>query len=67
MPARKPKSTPKPKAHAASHAKLDGEVYYPSETVIAQANVPNWEALAEHAHKDLASFWANRADELEWY
>jgi acetyl-CoA synthetase len=67
MPARKPKSAPKPKAPAAPHAKLDGEVYYPSETVIAQANVPNWDTLAHQAHKDLASFWANRADELEWF
>ncbi len=67
MPTRKPKSKPAPKAKPTGPAQLEGEVYYPSASVIAQANVPDWDALAEHARTDLASFWANRANELEWY
>ncbi|MBI5293440.1 MAG: acetate--CoA ligase [Chloroflexi bacterium] len=47
--------------------KLEGEVYYPSEAVKAQANVPDWEAMAEHARHDLQGFWAERAEELEWF
>ncbi|MBI3242144.1 MAG: acetate--CoA ligase [Chloroflexi bacterium] len=46
---------------------LEGDVYFPSEEVIAQATIKDWEALAERAGKDLAGFWAERADELEWY
>jgi acetyl-CoA synthetase len=47
--------------------KLEGEVYYPSSEVIAQANVRDWDALAVHARKDLSGFWAERANELEWF
>ncbi len=46
---------------------LEGEVYYPSEAVKAQATVPDWEAMAERARKDLQGFWADRAEELEWF
>lgn len=46
---------------------LEGEVYYPSEQVIAQARLKDWEALAEKAGKDLQGFWADEASELEWY
>ena len=50
-----------------SKAKLEGEVYFPSEQVIAQANVPDWDITAEAARKDLAGFWGERAEELEWF
>lgn len=46
---------------------LEGEVYYPSDEVIAQAHVKDWDALAERARTDLQGFWAERADELEWF
>jgi acetyl-CoA synthetase len=46
---------------------LEGEVYFPSEEVIAQAHIKDWDALAGQAQKDLAGFWAERAEELEWY
>ena len=46
---------------------MEGEVYYPNPEVISQANIPNWEILAEHARKDLQGFWAERAGELEWF
>jgi acetyl-CoA synthetase len=47
--------------------KLEGDVYFPSEEVVAQANVQNWEELAEFALKDPEGFWAERAEELEWF
>jgi acetyl-CoA synthetase len=50
-----------------SRPKLEGEVYYPSDEVVAQANVPDWELLADSALKDLEAFWAERAEELEWF
>ncbi len=46
---------------------MEGEVYYPSEQVIAQARLKDWDALAEKAGKDLQGFWADEASELEWY
>jgi acetyl-CoA synthetase len=48
-------------------AKLEGEVYYPGAEVVEQAYVKNWEDLAEKASKDLPGFWAERAEELEWF
>jgi acetyl-CoA synthetase len=47
--------------------KLDGEVYFPSEDVIAQARLKNWDALAEKGQKDFQAFWAAEAEELEWF
>jgi acetyl-CoA synthetase len=46
---------------------LEGEVYYPSEEVVAQALLKDWDALAEKADKDLEGFWGDEASELEWY
>jgi acetyl-CoA synthetase len=46
---------------------MEGEVYYPSDEVVAQANVPDWDEVANFALKDLEGFWAERAEELEWF
>ena len=46
---------------------LEGDVYYPSDEVVSQANVPDWEEVAQFAQKDLEGFWAERAEELEWF
>lgn len=46
---------------------LEGEVYYPSEEVIAQARLKDWDALAEKARNDMQGFWAEEAKELEWF
>jgi acetyl-CoA synthetase len=46
---------------------LEGEVFYPSEEIVAQANAKDWDALAEKARKNLAGFWEDEANELEWY
>jgi len=51
----------------AKNKDMEGEVYYPSEQVVAQANAPDWDAMAEKALKDPQAFWAAEAEELEWY
>ena len=45
---------------------LEGEVYYPREEVIAQAQVPDWGRLLAEADADYLGFWEARAGELEW-
>jgi len=50
-----------------SKPQMEGDVYYPSEEVVAQARLKDWDALAEKAHKDLQGFWADEANELEWF
>lgn len=47
--------------------KMEGEVYYPSKEVIAQASLKDWEKTAEFARNDLAGFWGKEAEELEWF
>ena len=46
---------------------LEGEVFYPSAEVIANARVKDWDALARRAREDLEGFWGAEAQELEWY
>ena len=46
---------------------MEGEVYYPSEEVVSQAILKDWDALAEKARKDLQGFWADEANELDWF
>jgi len=47
--------------------KMEGDVDYPSNEVIAQANVLDWDETAQSALEDLEAFWADRAEELEWF
>lgn len=44
-----------------------GEWYYPSEDIVNNAHVPDYEALYREAMADVEGFWARRADSLEWY
>ncbi|HRF47426.1 MAG TPA: acetate--CoA ligase [Anaerolineales bacterium] len=46
---------------------LEGEVYYPDVSVVTNAHIPDWEAVAEYARQDLQGFWGQRAEELEWF
>ena len=46
---------------------MTGDVFWPSQDVVRQANVPDWEAVARRAAKDLPGFWEEQARELEWY
>jgi acetyl-CoA synthetase len=51
----------------ADKKQLEGEVYFPDASVAQNAHVPDWEALADFARRDLQGFWAARAQELEWF
>lgn len=46
---------------------LHGEVYYPSPEVVADANVQNLDELYQWAFEHPEEFWAQRANEYEWY
>ena len=46
---------------------MEGEVYFPAPEMIAQANVPEYEELYQRSIEDPQGFWAERANELEWY
>ena len=48
-------------------SKMEGEVFYPSQSTIDQAIVKDWEALAHSANQDMPGFWGSQAGELEWY
>ena len=54
-------------ANTSKPKEMEGEVYYPSEQVVSQAILKDWDALAEKANKDLEGFWGDEAEELEWY
>jgi acetyl-CoA synthetase len=41
--------------------------YYPSEDVVKNAHIPDYEAVYQEAMDDLEAFWAKRAESLEWY
>ncbi|TAK61384.1 MAG: acetate--CoA ligase [Bacteroidetes bacterium] len=45
----------------------EGEIYYPSQQIIEQARLKDWDALAKFASKNLEEFWAKEASELDWY
>jgi len=47
--------------------RLDGEVYYPASNVTESAHVQEYESLYKRSIEDPEAFWAERADELEWY
>jgi acetyl-CoA synthetase len=46
---------------------LEGEVFYPSPEVTAQARVKDWDQVARRALEDPDGFWAAEAEELEWF
>lgn len=43
------------------------EWYYPSEDIIKNAHVPDYEAVYAESVADPLAFWAKRAETLEWY
>ena len=45
----------------------EGEVYFPSEDVVKNANVQDYDAWYKQSIEDPEGFWADRANELEWY
>ncbi len=46
---------------------MEGEVYFPSDEMAAQANVQEYEALYQYSIEHPQEFWAERAGELGWY
>ena len=50
-----------------NHGEMKGEVYWPAPEVTAAAHVKEYEALYKQSLEDPEGFWAERAEELEWY
>jgi acetyl-CoA synthetase len=44
-----------------------GEWYHPTEDVIENAHIPDYEDVYHDAVQDPLAFWAKRADTLEWH
>ncbi len=47
--------------------KLEGDVYYPSKEVIAQANIKDYDKLYKYSIENREQFWAEEAENLEWF
>src|SRR5215813_76099 len=41
--------------------------YYPSEDVVKNAIIPDYEAVYKKAQQDPQAFWAEQAEQLVWY
>lgn len=41
--------------------------YYPTEEIVQNAHIPDYEAVFKEAEADIEAFWAERARELEWF
>lgn len=46
---------------------LHGDVYYPSEEVVKNAHISDWEAKAKKADSDLEGFWEEEAEKFHWF
>lgn len=52
----------------AKQNEMSGDVYYPTPEVIANAHIPDYEAVHQEAVEDLAGFWGKiAAENYEWY
>jgi acetyl-CoA synthetase len=47
--------------------KLSGEVYYPSDKIINNSNIKNWDEVNDYATNNYEAFWEDRANELTWF
>ena len=52
---------------ASQHQDMDGETFYPAPEIVAQANVPEYDELYKLSIENPELFWAECAEELEWY
>jgi acetyl-CoA synthetase len=41
--------------------------YYPSETILQNANVPEYENMYHYSVKNREKFWAEQAEKLHWF
>ncbi|MCA0456238.1 MAG: acetate--CoA ligase [Chloroflexi bacterium] len=44
-----------------------GEWYYPSEEIVKNAHIPDYDAVYQESMTDTEAFWAQRAETLQWY
>ncbi len=47
--------------------KLEGDVYYPSQEVIDQANIKDYDKLYKYSIENREQFWTEEAENLEWF
>jgi acetyl-CoA synthetase len=47
--------------------RMEGEVYFPAPEVTAAAHIKDYASLYQRSLEDPQGFWAERAEELEWY
>lgn len=45
----------------------ESEVFHPSQEIISSANIQDYESVYQRSIADPQGFWAERADELEWF
>jgi len=48
-------------------APLEGEVYYPSQNVIDQATIKDYDSLYQKSIENREEFWADEAEKLDWF
>jgi acetyl-CoA synthetase len=46
---------------------MEGDVFFPSPEIVQSANVKEYDALYQKSLDDPEGFWAEQAEELEWY
>lgn len=47
--------------------KVESRFYYPSEDIVKNANMKNWEEVNEFATNNFEEFWSKEANELHWF
>lgn len=50
-----------------SNNKLSGEVYFPSQEIIDNSHIKNWDELNRRASENNLEFWEEEAKELHWF
>lgn len=50
-----------------NNKKLSGEVYLPSEEVINNSTIKDWNELNKEAEADYEGFWSELAEKLHWF
>lgn len=50
-----------------TNTELKEEFFHPSEEMVAQANIPDYESVYKRSVEDPEGFWAEEAESLEWY
>lgn len=48
-------------------ATANGDFYYPSDEIVANAHIKDYDAVYKRSIEDPEGFWAEEAERLEWY